>query len=285
MTFKTLFTSNIDAILIDAYSTQNFIYLRIVSKIAALRAIDYYPMLHGGNLPARLKSHPKIGKRIFTNSKKNISPSLYLQDFFLKEGFDNTVYIPNSIDMLDYKFVERKSIEPNILWVRAFAKIYNPLLALTTLKSLLVTYPKATLTMVGPKRDESYEECIAFAKAEQLPVTFTGKLSKQEWINIAQRHDLFLNTTDFDNMPVSLIEAMALGIPIISTNVGGIPYLIEHEQEGLLVNSNASSEMLNGIKSLIENPGLVSVLSQQGRKKAETFNWEIVKSKWKKTLS
>ena len=77
------------------------------------------------------------------------------------------------------------------------------------------------------QKDGSMEACKEYAAEEKLPVKFTGKLEKNEWIKISADAGIFINTSNIDNTPVSLMEAMALGLPVVSTNVGGIPYLIE----------------------------------------------------------
>src|SRR5690606_41312383 len=83
--------------------------------------------------------------------------------------------------------------------------------------------------------DGSLSAAKKYAKKHDLRVNFTGKLKKKEWIKLSAAYDIFINTSDIDNTPVSVIEAMALGLPVVSTNVGGIPYLIEEGKTGLLV--------------------------------------------------
>ena len=84
----------------------------------------------------------------------------------------------------------------------------------------------ATLAMIGPDVDGSLTKVKDLARKKNLDVNFTGKLSKPEWINYSKDFNVFINTTNFDNTPVSVIEAMALGLPVVSTNVGGMPFLI-----------------------------------------------------------
>ena len=121
--------------------------------------------------------------------------------------------------------------------------------------------------------------------AVKLEVTFTGKLSKEEWISLSSAYDIFINTTHFDNTPVSVIEAMALGMPIISTNVGGIPFLLQHLKNALLVSDGDVPSMANEIINLIKNPKLALQLSENGRKTVENFDWEIVKKQWFELLN
>ena len=152
------------------------------------------------------------------------------------------------------------------------------------LEELLKEYPDAELCMVGPEKDESYKECFNYAEKNKLPVKFTGKLTKPEWTALSKDYDIFLNTTNVDNTPVSLIEAMALGFPIISTNVGGIPYLIKDQKTGLLVPAKNKSAMVDAISTLLKNQNLAESLSQNARNQSEKFDWEIVKKEWKEVL-
>jgi glycosyltransferase involved in cell wall biosynthesis len=126
--------------------------------------------------------------------------------------------------------------------------------------------------------------CKKLVLEHELPVTFTGKLEKMEWVALARDHDIFINTTNFDNMPVSVIEAMALGLPVISSNVGGLPYLIDHQTDGMLVPPNDAEAFVNSITQLSNQPELVKDLVTNARKKAERFDWEVVKQQWFRLL-
>ena len=106
-----------------------------------------------------------------------------------------------------------------------------------------------------------------------------------EWINLSKDYDIFVNSTNFDNQPVSVIEAMALGFPIISTDVGGIPFLIEDEKDGLLIEKNNSEMMFEKMSQLMKAPELAKKLSVNARLKAESFDWRNVQEKWKSVLN
>ena len=203
---------------------------------------------------------------------------------FQNAGYTNLKYIPNSIELKNYPFQLRKKASPKLLYVRSFAHIYNPILALKVLKELLSDYPTVTLSMVGPFKDDSIEQCKAFAEQNNLPVTFTGGMPKEKWLAYAKDFDIFINTTNVDNTPVSVIEAMALGLPVVTTNVGGIPYLLK-EDEAMLVPPDSVEAMDNAIRELLKSPDKVEKLSFQGRKKVEAFDWQAVKEKWIEILT
>jgi glycosyltransferase involved in cell wall biosynthesis len=281
MLFAVLkYASKVDYVLIDTYSTQNFLYAYLVSQLCRILNLKYVPILHGGNLPSRLQSHPRLSKALFHHAYKNISPSLYIKSEFEKRGYSNIVCIPNTIDIPSYPYKQRGYDTINLLWVRSFSKIYNPLLAIKLFKALQEEGFKATLCMVGPEGDGSLQEAKDLAKALGVEVTFTGKLSKKSWIQRSENYNIFINTTNFDNMPVSVMEAMALGLPIVSTNVGGMPFLINNGNDGILVNPNDVDGFLKSIKWLVLHPKEANNMAQQARTKAEQFDWKIIKKKW-----
>jgi len=278
------YRKKITTVLIDTYSTSNFYYAYLVSKLCILLKIKYIPILHGGNLEERLKNSKGKSDAIFKNAVVNVCPSLFLKTIFSKYGYTNLIHIPNNIELADYPFKKREKVHAKLLWVRSFAEIYNPQLAVQVLHGLKAKGIEATLCMVGPEKDDSFQKTKTLASALNVDVKFTGKLSKHDWISRSTNYDIFMNTTNFDNTPISLLEAMALGMPIVSTNVGGIPYLLEDQKDGLLVAPNDVSGMVDAIESLVNSPELVQKITQEARSKAEQFNWEVVKVLWKVLL-
>jgi L-malate glycosyltransferase len=281
MVFTTLINANkVDFILIDTYSTSSFWYAFFCSQIARIFQTKYIPILHGGNLPSRLKKNPIFSKMIFKYAFKNVAPSNYLKSAFEKVGYNNLIYIPNTIALEKYSFKKRECFGPNLLWVRAFATIYNPNMAIYVVKELQKTHPKATLTMVGPDKDGSLVKAKKLAKELKITIEFTGQLPKEEWWKLAENHDVFINTTHFDNTPVSVLEAMALGLPVISTNVGGLSYLLKDKEDAILVKDNDVVQMVSEINRLISDTKESQRITIAARRKVETMDWNVVKCKW-----
>lgn len=271
-------------VLIDTYSTSAFWFAFLSSQLARFLHIKYIPILHGGNLPNRLISNPKLCKMLFNNAHVNVSPSEYLKFHFEKAEISNVICIPNFITLSDYTFKERQFFAPNLLWVRAFAAIYNPIMAIDVLLLLQEKYPDATLTMVGPDKDGSLEVTKNYANQLKLNVTFTGKLSKKEWTDLAQYHDIFINTTHFDNTPVSVLEAMALGLPVVSTNVGGLPFLLTSHKNGYLVNDNDAKEMVNQIETILNQPNQSLEIINNAKSMVSNMDWHVVENQWRNLL-
>jgi glycosyltransferase involved in cell wall biosynthesis len=274
----------VDYILIDTYSTSSFWYAVVCSQIARVFKVKYIPILRGGDLPNRLKNNPKLCLMVFATAYQNVAPSSYLKQEFENAGFTNVIHIPNSIEIDKYQFKSRAELTPKLLWVRAFASIYNPEMAVKVLQQLQEKHPSATLTMVGPDKDGSLQTTKAFAESIGVAVNFTGQLAKEDWWKLASEHDIFINTTHFDNSPISVMEAMALGLPVVSTNVGGIPYLLTDKENALLVNDNDHHAMNSAICSLIENQEKAKALASNARNFIEQMDWNIVKEEWKQVL-
>lgn len=96
--------------------------------------------------------------------------------------------------------------------------------------------------------------------------------------------DIFINTNHIDNTPVAILEACAMGIPVVSTNVGGIPDLLHNGETGLLVPDGDVELMSRAIQRLLKDPELVSKLSRNGRELAMNSSWERVRPQWEKVF-
>ncbi len=271
----------VDCVIIAVYSTLNFYYAWVIAILCRTFGKPYIAYLHGGNLPTRLSQSPRMSSAIFNHSFANIAPSGYLKAAFEQSGF-KTLYIPNFVQIEDFPFVQREDLRPRLLWVRSFEKTYHPEMTIKVFAEIQKTYPEAALYMVGPDKDGSMEQCKQLAAALNLEgqIIFTGGLPKDEWVALATDYDIFISTTHVDNTPLSVIEAMALGLPIVSTRVGGMPYLLTHQETGLLSPDNDIPAMVENIQKVLDSPVLAKRLSLNARQKAENFDWKVVEKQW-----
>lgn len=285
MILRTIqYRNKVEYVLIDTYSTYNFWYAFIISQLCRMFSLKYIPKLHGGDLPNRLEKSPILSRMIFKHAYINIAPSDYLLEAFRNRGYARLICIPNTIEIQNYSFKSREKCTPKLLWVRSLSDIYNPEMALKVFFKIKKDFPDAKLCMVGPDKDGNKRKLKQMAKKMRLDVVFTGKLSKSKWVKLSEQYDVFLNTTHYDNTPISVIEAIALGLPVISTNVGGIPYLLKDRETALLVDDNDVDGMVKGIKELISDEDLKDKLVMNGLNLVQQFDWDIVKNKWLKIL-
>jgi len=270
-----------DYILIDTYSSSAFWYAYLTGRCARLLNKKYIPILHGGDLPSRLNKSKRACHKLFTQSYANVAVSGYLKHEFERIGY-KTVIIPNSIEIAKYSYSLRDYTRPQLLWVRSFHRQYNPNMAAEVLAVLLKNEPDATLCMVGPDKDGSMEEFRKDIRQKGIEnnVKITDRVTKEEWVRLSEDYDFFINTTNVDNTPVSVLEALALGLCVISTDPGGIPYLLTEGIDALLVRPGDYQAMADKISSLMDDPNLAASLSKSGRNKAESFDWKQVREKW-----
>jgi len=271
-----------DLAIVMVFSGRSFVIAEILSFILKRRNKPFILWLHGGNLPLYSSEHPRRVQNTLKKANSVISPSTYLKDKLINLQPDIAV-IPNLVDISSHNFIHRVSPIAQLVWIRAFHEIYNPWMAPEVISLLIKAFPDIQLTMVGPdKGDGSFDRTLA--EANRLGVKeriefpgFVPKVDVPEWLNKA---DIFLNTTNVDNTPVSVIEAMACGLCIVSTNVGGIPYLLQDGVDALLVPPEDPGAMANAVKRILTDHQLAAALSANARKKAESFSWEKVLPMW-----
>jgi glycosyltransferase involved in cell wall biosynthesis len=272
----------VKVVLIDTYSSKGFIYAYIISKLCILFRVPYIPILHGGELPVLFDKKTRISYNFIRRAQDVVSPSLFLKNDLIRRGWRECRYIPNAIVIDDYDFSDYLLPTPKIFWLRSFHKIYNPSMAIEVLLKLLKFYPSAELCMVGPDKDGSMNDIRAAIRKNALEgsIKLTGKLSKKEWIELSKNYSFFINTTNVDNAPVSVIEAMALGLTVVSTNVGGLPFLLKDGEDSLLVAPEDADSMGNYIVELLNNPERNSKLRLKAREKSLQYDFKLVLEKW-----
>ncbi len=274
-----------DIIIIDVYSTTAFLYAEILGFLSRVYKKRYVLVLHGGNLPFVYPKRKSRFKVLFNSAKYVVAPSYYLKNFFDGEGFKIQL-IPNIIELEQYPYLERKKIRPRILGIRGFKSAYNPLMTLEAVKILRDRGIFVELTLLGNQDEEHYQEVIVYIKTYELDdrIKLRPKQEKLVWIEESQNFDIMVSNPLIDNTPVSIIEGMALGMCVITTNVGGVPDLVTDHQEVLYVESENSTDLANKISKLLADKNLANTLSKSARKKAEQFDWNTVKPLWKKLL-
>lgn len=272
-------------IIVDVFSTTAFLFFCQIVFLARLFKIPYVPVMRGGDLPKLLRNKHFLIKLLLTKAHRVICPSKYLHNFY--DGLIEVKVIPNYIDIQKYGFILRKRIKPNILWVRSIHAIYNPMMALKVLQLIREKYINARLCFVGPIKDKKIMNKLqSFIHSNNLiqNVEFSGHLSKKDWINLSLDYDIFINTTNIDNTPITLLESMALGLPIVSTDVGGVGNLLENEKTGFLVEKNNSQAMYSKIDLLLSDDIVFEKIVKNARQKVLEFDRRVIAEKWYKVI-
>lgn len=274
-----------DFVFIDVFSTRAFWFAWIFGLLSAPFKARLVLILHGGNLPFRYQKSTRMVRLLLSKADNLITPSNYLKEFFALQGFNATT-INNSIDIAEYPFKHRTKIRPAFMAIRGFGKPYNPLLTLRAFKIVLSNYPQAKLLLLGNPDEYYYHEVIRFIANNNLndSVTVKNKIPKADWINISQNYDVMISNPDIDNTPVSIIEGQALGMCIISSNVGGISFILNHEHDALLVEQGDVIGLSNAMMRLLKDEQLCRNLSENARIAARKYDWASVRLQWLELL-
>ena len=273
---------SVDIQCLQVFGGPSFVIEDVASWIARLFNQRIVMFMRGGAMPEFMARHPRWSRRVLKRADVIVAPSEYLARAIAKYGFRAEV-IPNVIDISEYNYQHRKTARPKLLWMRAFQPIYNPEMAIRVVAQLRNVEPDAELAMGG--QDKGFEADVK-QRAKKLglngSVRFTGFLNLQGKLREASAADIFINTNHIDNTPVGVIEACAMGLPVVTTAVGGISDLLTHGETALLVPDDDDEAMVKAIRRLVADPGLVSRLSVNGRRLAERSSWQRVKPQLEK---
>lgn len=209
---------------------------------------------------------------------KIVVPSGYLVDKFGEYGFDARA-IYNSVDVERFDFRARKTLRPIFLSNRALEELYNVECTLRAFAIIQKKYRQARLIVAGAgERRASLENLARQLKLEN--VRFDGKIEPEKMPALYDEADIYLNSPNTDNMPVSIIEAYASGIAVVTTNAGGIPYIVEHEKTGLTVDVGDYQALAREAIRLLEDADLTARLTGNARRYCRNFTWENVRGEW-----
>lgn len=276
--------NDFDVLLLQVFSGPSFVVEDVASLLGRQLGRRIVMVLRGGGMPEFMARFPKWCRRVLSRAHVLVAPSTYLARAAALHGFRARV-IPNVIDLSAYPYSHRTTLEPRLFWMRSFHPIYNPLMAVRVIERLRARGPLATLVMAGQDKGQEAEARVL---AERLrlngAVRFSGFLDMAGKAREGSAADIFINTNRVDNMPVAVVEACAMGLPVVATAVGGVPDLLSDGETGLLVPDDDTEAMVDAICRLLDDRGLAGRLSENGRQLAEQSSWEQVRPQWWEVL-
>lgn len=266
---------------LHVFSASNFSFLLapapavIIGKLYGKRVILNY---HSGEAEDHLRNWRRTTMPILRLVDRVVVPSGFLVDVFAKFGIAAKP-IFNTVDLSRFRFQIHRPLHPVILANRNFEKHYNVACVLRAFALLQQHVPQARLIVAG---DGSQREMLhAFAACLRLKnIEFVGAVSPEQMVSLYEQADIYLNSSDVDNMPLSILEAFASGLAVVTTNAGGIPFLVQNGKNGLVVERDDSEALAHSVRRLLEDNREAQRLIRQAREDCWQYTWEAVGSRW-----
>lgn len=209
-----------------------------------------------------------------------VVPSGYLVDVFARFGLAATpIFNFVNVDAIPHR--ERGPVRPVFLANRNFVAHYNVDCVLRAFRLIQERWPDAELIVAGdgPERDALQ------ALARELGLrntTFVGQVDPSRMFGLYDRADVYLNAPNLDNMPNSIIEAFAAGLPVVTTNAGGIPYIVTDGVNGLLSPCGDAEALAANALRLLDDGALARRISTRARADVEShYTWSAVHTAWR----
>ncbi len=250
-----------------------------VPAVAVARALRKPVVLNyrSGEAPDHLR-RSRIAREVLSRVDRNVVPSQFLVDVFRQ--FDiPAVIVPNIVDLSDFRFRARTTLAPRILSTRNFDDLYNVACTIRAFRLIQDRRKDASLTLVGGGPNEMALRALARVLALSS-VSFAGRIPPADIAAHYDAHDIYLQSPDIDNMPASIIEAFASGLPVVSTRAGGIPAILEDGKHGLLAPLNDHAGLARRVLTLLEDPALTARLTLSARETCARYTWSAVRDQW-----
>ena len=209
-------------------------------------------------------------------------PSGYLVDVFARHGL-TAKSVPNFVEIDQLPYRQRSSLRPLFLSNRNFESHYNVSCVLRAFGHIQKQLPQAKLMVAGdgPLREDLRSEARNLGLEN---VTFCGPVAPDRMPMLYDEMDVYLNAPEIDNMPISILEAAACGLPIVTSNAGGIPYMVQDGVNALLVPRNDDVALAVAVTRLFEDPGLALRLTTAARAEVlQRYVWPVVERNWMET--
>jgi glycosyltransferase involved in cell wall biosynthesis len=207
-----------------------------------------------------------------------VVPSEYLRTVFARHGYHARV-IRNVVDTWRFRYRERRPLRPRLFCNRAFEPHYRVEDVLDAFSLIKTWYPETTLTLAG----SGSAEVRLRGRAARLggdSIRFVGAVSAASMADLYDDADVFINASVIDNQPVSLLEAFAAGVPVVSTATGDISAMVRDGETGLLVPQRDPEALAKAVEALLEDPDRTQRMTLRARAEVERYAWPFVRDQW-----
>lgn len=220
----------------------------------------------------------RLVRFVLKRSEEIVVPSAYLEGKFAEIGFSSKV-VPNIIDEDRMQYRPRNRPRPILICTRNLSWEYGIEVIIRAFALVQRSYPDATLYLLGS--GPRWKALEALVRALSVSgIVFCGAIPNEEMAKWYARADVFVNASLVDNSPLSLLEAMACGVPIVTTAAGGIPCMVKHGETALVCPIGDSQTMAEQVMRLLGEPGLALEIAHRAHEKVSLHRWSSVREKW-----
>ena len=260
----------------SGYGFLPIVYGMVAGKLWRRKVIVTY---HGGGAEAFFARHPRWVRFWLMKADQRVVLSGFLKTVFDKFGIPSVV-IPNIVEFEKDYYFEKNSISPKFISVRHLRDLYNIPCILRAFGHVQEQIPEAELVILGD--GDKRGEFESYVVEHQLKnVHFLGQVPNCEMGGYLQKSDIMLSAPKVDNMPVSLLEAFSAGLLVISSNVGGVPYMVEHGKTGLLFESDNDAEMAERMLWALSHQDECLQMIRNAKEEVKKYSWEVIGQQFK----
>ena len=245
--------------------------------VARLRGVPVVVNYRGGGAEAFLRRRGWAVRPVLRLAAALVVPSGFLQQVFARFGCAAEI-VPNFVDLSRFAPASNPppADAPHLIVTRNLEPIYDNATALRAFGEVLAAFPGARLTIAGEGPQRAALQALARELGVAAQVHFAGRLDNARIADLCRSATVLVNPSRVDNMPNSVLEALASGVPVVSTDVGGVPYIVEHGRSALLVPPADAAAMAAAILRLLREPALAAALADNGRAAVRRYEWAAV---------
>jgi glycosyltransferase involved in cell wall biosynthesis len=265
---------------VHVFSASYFSFLLAPLPAVLMARLCGKPVLinyRSGEAPDHL-ARSRLARAVLARTDLNVVPSCFLQDVFARFGLGARV-VHNIVDLGEFQHRVRDPLRPRLLSTRNLEPLYNVACTLRAFAIVQDRYPEASLTIVGSGSDEGALRQLA-TELRLRHVTFAGRVPHARIAQYYAAADIYVQTPNIDNMPASVLEAYASGLPVISTDAGGVPAILTDGVHGLLAPVGDHQAVALQILRVLEEPGLPARLTSAGLESCDKYSWRAVRDQW-----
>jgi glycosyltransferase involved in cell wall biosynthesis len=207
-----------------------------------------------------------------------VVPSQYLARVFARYGHRARV-VHNAIDLDRFAYRDRASLRPALLSNRNLESHYGVDNTLRAFALLQGERSDAELVVAGSGSEETKLRTLAEALGVEH-VQFAGKVTPDAMPRLYDQADVFVNSSTIDNQPLSVLEAFAAGVPVITTPTGGIADLVRDGETGTLVAAHQPAAMATAVASVLQHPARAREMALRARDELAAYSWTSARDQW-----